>query len=315
MDSKGKWDMWQKESHRYIYDPFNRNINFSFRRATDYKLNTRIKLPKPLDEESEFTCEMKRREYLRVFREYCSSLVEKKRKGRKPKNCENPSDKTNNKTRTSSPSNPSEHRNSKKSMNILNLTKDEKHGLNSIRKRIKAGEIMVVPTDKSGRLSVLSLDQYLASGGAHTCKDEKIDWTVVRYLRNQVNSHMSWFSKITNYSKHTDHERMTNNLMVSDLDLPQMNILIKDHKSWTQQSGKVVPSRPVVSGNCSINTHLSELISEIVEPIALEADGSEVQSSEELLHMIDDVNNKISEGININEINVLSKLAKYDPKV
>ena len=123
------------------------------------------------DEESEFTCETKRREYLRVFREYCNGQLVKKRKEKWSKNCENQSDEI----RTGSSSNPSEHRQRKKSKNILNLSKDEKHGLNSIRKRIKAGEIMVVPTDKSGRLSVLSLDQYLASGGAHTCKDEKID--------------------------------------------------------------------------------------------------------------------------------------------
>ena len=57
------------------------------------------------------------------------------------------------------------------------------------------------------------------------------------------------------------------------------------------ESNKPVPTRPVMSGNCTINTHLSEMISEIVEPLALEYDGCEVQSSEEALAVIDQLNN------------------------
>ena len=86
-----------------------------------------------------------------------------------------------------------------------------------------------------------------------------------------------------------------------------MNILIKDHKMWSRESGKAVPSRPMVSGNCSINTHLSELLSEMVEPLATEAEGMEVQSSEELLHLIDCINQKVVRGDNLNKCNVLSK--------
>ena len=48
-----------------------------------------------------------------------------------------------------------------------------------------------------------------------------------------------------------------------------------------------------MSGNCTINTHLSEMISEIVEPLALEYDGCEVQSSEEALAVIDQLNKEV----------------------
>ena len=60
------------------------------------------------------------------------------------------------------------------------------------------------------------------------------------------------------------------------------------------ESNKPVPTRPVMSGNCTINTHLSEMISEIVEPLALEYDGCEVQSSEEALAVIDQLNNEVN---------------------
>ena len=46
----------------------------------------------------------------------------------------------------------------------------------------------------------------------------------------------------------------------------------------------------MVSGNYTINTHLSELLSEAIEPIALEKEGSEIQSSEEALALVDELN-------------------------
>ena len=36
-------------------------------RPTDYKLNSRVILPKPLDVENEYSCEYKRRAYLEAF--------------------------------------------------------------------------------------------------------------------------------------------------------------------------------------------------------------------------------------------------------
>ena len=51
----------------------------------------------------------------------------------------------------------------------------------------------------------------------------------------------------------------------------------------------------MVSGNRGVNTHLSELISEILEPLSLKMGGGEIASTEEALHDISKVNNKIRE--------------------
>ena len=286
----GLKEAWSEESHRYIYDPFQKVISFVDRRPTDYKLNSRVKLPKSLHDEDEFNCETKRRLYLKTFQEYKNNSINKEKNKKKI-------EKTDSKQQ-------------KLSERIQNLTNNEKAGLNSILKRIKSNELMVVPTDKSGRLAILTHDQYIKSGTVHTQKDQKISWNEVKYLKNQVNAHMSWFSRILNYAKNTDPERMAGNLTVGDMDIPEMNILVKDHKSWSEKSQKPVPSRPVVSGNCCINTHLSELLSEIVEPIAMECQGSEVQSSEEVLNLIDNVNEKIISGRSIDDENILKKFMK-----
>ena len=69
----------------------------------------------------------------------------------------------------------------------------------------------------------------------HTKKDQEIDWSQVRYLKNQVNSHVSWLAKVIQYGKDTDQERMAANL-VSGQDLPDMSLLVKDQKLWSFES-------------------------------------------------------------------------------
>ena len=55
-----------------------------------------------------------------------------------------------------------------------NLTVEEQRGIKSLRKRVKEGGITILPTDKSGRFCVMSVEEYLRAGGKHTSKDEEV---------------------------------------------------------------------------------------------------------------------------------------------
>ena len=288
--------IWKKEAHRHTFDPFNNTVSFSQRRPTDYKLNTRVILPKALDCDEEFACEIRKRAYLEAFTEY-DQKVKKMKKEKKENTCD------------------TEKINKGELQRITNLSKKEQAALKSIKSRIKSNELMVVSTDKSSRFGVMTYEQYLEAGRSHTSKDREITWDEVRYMKNQTNSHMWWLSKIWAYSKGTDEDRMLKNLTVAGLDLPEMSLLVKDHKSWSFESGKPVPTRPVLSGNCAINTHLSELISEIIEPVALQYNGAEVQSSEEMLAQIDMINVHVSEHKNIPTWNVLDKFIEANTEM
>ena len=68
-------------------------------------------------------------------------------------------------------------------------------------------------------------------------------------------------------------------------------------------------TRPVVSGNRNINTHLSEFISEILEPIAKEMNSGEVVSTEEALAKIDSLNQTIRANLDTPHSDVLAQLA------
>ena len=210
--------LWDLESHRYIFDPFKKEIDFSKSRPTDYKLNTRIKLPKPLSTDEEFQCETRKRVYMKV----CDDFIKTK---------DSESRTVNKDHQKETEKHTLDHgKNRHKNKKFLNIDKKESVGLINLQKRIRNNEIVVTPTDKSGRFSVMTHQQYIEAGHEHTNKDIPTDWAGVRYLKNQVNNHMWWLTKIWSYSKQTDQDRMLNNLTVAGLDLPEMYLLTKDHK-------------------------------------------------------------------------------------
>ena len=266
------YNIFKKNEGRYVFNPITRKINFNSRRASDYKLNKNISLPKSLKGEAEFECEMRRREFMECFHNYRSL-----------------------------------GRNGKGERKISNITKEEFEGLNSLKKRMENKEILITQTDKSGRFALLSHQQYLESGLKHTCKDQQIGWREVAYLQGQVNSHMWWCNKILGYGKDKEEKKMLKNTQGTSLEIPNMVLLIKDHKKWSECSGEAVPSRPVMSGNSGINTHLSEVLSELLEPIVREIPCAEVSSTEEAMFEMEQINNHIKSGGNISTLNALKK--------
>ena len=176
---------------------------------------------------------------------------------------------------------------------LSNLRESEKKGLKSILERIEKSELCIAQTDKSGRMAVLNNQQFLQTRNEHTFKDQELSWKDIRYLQNQVNNYVWWLSEILGVSIKKDKEMTRENLIDHGLEVPQMKILIKDHKEWSYKSNKVLLSRPVFDGRGGFNTHLSELLSQILEPVALEMKGAEIESTEELFEAFEDMNRKI----------------------
>ena len=200
-------------------------------------------------------------------------------------------------------------KNKKTQRHINNLPHKEALALKSLKKRVDNGELVVCQTDKSSRLTVLTLEQYLDSGRVHTLKDEKVNWKNVKYLQGQVNNHVWWISKALGNASKSDPQRMNRNTQSSSMEVPDMVLLLKDHKKWTVDSKEPVPSRPVVSGNRGINTHLSELLADIMEPLASNNIGVEITSTEELLCKFEENNEKLDAGTDMGEVNFLEEIA------
>ena len=111
------------------------------------------------------------------------------------------------------------------------------------------------------------------------------------------------------------------NIQKHNLEVPEMSLLIKDHKVWSEKMTKLVPSRPVVSGNKGANTHLSEIVSEILELVVKDMQSGEVVSTEEALFVFEELNNKIRSGVDITDQSILGVLGQqsildtFDKKV
>ena len=105
-----------------------------------------------------------------------------------------------------------------------------------------------------------------------------------------------------------DYGRMMKNILDHGREIPEMILLCKDHKKW---DGKApLPTRPVISGNKGINTHLSELLSEILEPVSGSIGGGEIASTEEALNRINQINDLILKHEDVGAIDVLTDLSK-----
>ena len=70
-----------------------------------------------------------------------------------------------------------------------NLTKAQKRGIAKLRTRTKSGEIVITVTDKSGKMSVSSRENYRLQGAPHTSKDEKVTWKEIERAKAEITYH------------------------------------------------------------------------------------------------------------------------------
>ena len=68
-----------------------------------------------------------------------------------------------------------------------------------------------------------------------------------------------------------------------------VHLLYKDHKGWSSDKGGVPPTRHVAGGNRGMNLHVSEIVSDILEPMVDRVTGGcEVISTEDALSVFED---------------------------
>ena len=54
------------------------------------------------------------------------------------------------------------------------MSKQEQAGLKTLKKRVADGSIVVLPTDKSGRFAVMSMETYVKAGMVHIKDDDEV---------------------------------------------------------------------------------------------------------------------------------------------
>ena len=259
---------WESKRGQLVYDFMDCNLNPNRLRATDYRFNRSSNLPKPQEAGLEIKHELRKSESIKVFDKLFPN-----------------------------PAGDSSKANHLNFANKSNLSPNELKGLKSLQKRVASGEIIICETDKSSRLCVLTKDQYISSGLQHCNKDLEISLPEVIRLQKYVNSNVDWLHEIFGTGSKWGHEsRIKNSSQDLGAQAAPLRLLIKDHKQWSKSSGKPLPSRPVINGKAGYNSHLSEILSMVLGPIAKEASGAEINSTGDLLAKIEDVNHLIESG-------------------
>ena len=249
---------WIDEKSAMIYDFESKTMDFGRSKATNWKRNKRIKLPKASSSLLEASMEIRRKAAGKIYEE-CIKLLD----------------------------------DGAETIGMDNLTAGEKRGLKSLKKKVKDGNLLICQTDKSGRFCVMDKEQYRMAGHEHTAKDRKISAEEHGEIQRAVNGHMRWWGGIWNLgSNWGQEERSLNNILNYGLVCCPLTLLVKDHKVWD-----VVPKvRPVMGGNVGGNAGMSEFISLVLEPVADEMEGSiEINATNGLLKDIEDVNSKLDE--------------------
>ena len=243
---------------RQIYNPTNKCFDFRKMRVTDLKQNTKIHLPKPLPTRQEACAAVRRERWEKEFKEYFQE------------NCKDDG--------------------SQKS----NLTPAQQRGIAKLKKRIKEGSLMVVLTDKSGKLAVTTPSNYLKMGEEHTKNDAEVDEETASDTQRKLNGHMSMWLKITQAGDNWNHkDRFRETCINQSNSVSPMYMLLKDHKPT--KPGEIPKTRPVVSGCNGMGVHLSNHLSEIVDAVAdCIEDKIEVISTEDFLSRAAKYNREVS---------------------
>ena len=122
----------------------------------------------------------------------------------------------------------------KKGEQVVNLTDRQKEGLKRIRKRVKDHEVLVIPTDKSGRLCLVTPGAYEAMGKVHTTKDKEVGLEEAKKTQELLNGHVSMWIKGFSIGEDWNHlDRIRETTICHDGKITPMYLLIKDHKTIT----------------------------------------------------------------------------------
>ena len=144
LEEQAEEELIEEAKSRMIYNTEERSLNLARRRVTDIKGNSRVILPKKVKNfEVEARLELLRIECMAVFKKYIEDECQGDGKQKS------------------------------------NLNKTQLKGLLSLKKRIDNAEIVILPTDKTGRFAIMTRETYLQSGLKHTRGDKKVTWDIL----------------------------------------------------------------------------------------------------------------------------------------
>ena len=124
-----------------------------------------------------------------------------------------------------------------------NLSSDEQMGLKSIKKRVADGDLVILPTDKSGRFAMMSIKTYIEAGMVHIKDDQEVGVAEKQANQTKINGAVSMLLKIFRVGKDCKHEsRWRESTLSKSLEACPLWLLFNDHINWTSSKGTPPPT-------------------------------------------------------------------------
>ena len=146
------------------------------------------------------------------------------------------------------------------------LSDQQLRGKESLQRKEKAGELIMVASDKSGKNIPMSVDLYKSCMEAHIKDDSEHTHEEVAQVEKTLNGAATQILRIFKCGEDWGHEdRLKSACLARNNEIPSLNQLVKDHKETLQ-------TRPVCRAKQAPNGNLGEIICNILDPFVEEAD-------------------------------------------
>ena len=165
-----------------------------------------------------------------------------------------------------------------------NLSEAQLKDIKDLNCRIKKEGLACGETDKTGKLTLDTLENISKKMDKHIKDDKVLKEKEVKTLENKLNRHIDFWTRILKPGENSNQmSRVKSNLKTKDNQIPIPRGTSKDHKETIDK--KVGPDvRPIMGAMVVPNIGLSELGSRIVRKIADNADiGLVAKSTEEVI--------------------------------
>lgn len=172
-----------------------------------------------------------------------------------------------------------------------NLSKEEEEGLKSLKEKVKRGELICCVSDKSGRWTCDSVENY-----KRACMDElrdrdrtpEITLEMHQVGERELNSHAAALLRMMGLEEGPEGDRLRRAVQAKGTGLAPYYGLRKDHKPCDNTS-KGPRVRPLCGAKECSTRRVSYLLCKVLEPLTKEEE-TNCSSTEELLSRIEEVN-------------------------
>ena len=235
-------------------------VDFTKMRASDFPSVKFIKQPPNLSERDEITIESQKQLHKDVYQDYYI------------KNIDN--------------------------FQYNNLTDQEQRGLTAIKHGIKTKGWTLYETDKSGKLCLDTIDNYMVAQSKHTAKDKESNIEELQEAEDVLYQHTIALTRILNIGANAGDgvkDRICESFKVVDGGAPALTGNRKDHKKdWDPSTGP--PTRALQNAKRGPNAAIGGLVTKMIRPVRFEAESltnTEVISTEELLYVYSEYNREV----------------------